>query len=70
MTVTGRKRKRFGPLVVNFASRGFLRWRVTSWGVKVGRWSWSSGTGQHTVDVPGPWSWRSARRRRRSDGAR
>ena len=64
MTVRGTKRKRFGPLVVNVASSGFLRWRVTGWGRRVGRWSWSARTGQHRLNLPGPWTWTSRRARR------
>ena len=45
------KRVRFGPLFWNFGTRG-----LTSWGVKVWRYSWSAKTQQHTFDTPGPGS--------------
>lgn len=60
MPILFRKRLRFGPFVVNAGKSG-----VTSWGLKVGRWSWNSHTGRHRVDLPGPFSWTSRGRRRR-----
>lgn len=57
--VQGRKRKRIGPVVLNMASTGWFSWRVTSWGIEVGRWSWNSRTDRHRLDLPGPWSWMS-----------
>ena len=57
MPIIFRKRFRFGPIIVNAGRNGF-----TSWGLKVGRWSWNSRTGKHRVDLPGPFSWTSRRR--------
>jgi hypothetical protein len=59
MPIIFRKRFRFGPFVVNAGRNGF-----TSWGLKIGRWSWNSRTARHRVDLPGPFSWTSGRRRR------
>lgn len=39
--VEGRKRFRFGPFTVNLGSRGLFRWRITSWGLRIGPWSWN-----------------------------
>lgn len=66
MTVRGRKRKRMGPLVLNFTSDGFMNWRLSSWGLKIGRWSWSARTGRQRLDIPGPWTWTSKNRNRRT----
>lgn len=60
-SVSGRKRKKFGPIYVNLSADGFTGWRISSWGLRVGRWSWSPRTGQHRVNLPGPWSWTSER---------
>ena len=49
-----RKAFRIGPLVLNFTPKGF-----SSWGLKIGRWSWNSRTRAHRYDLPGPFSWRS-----------
>lgn len=49
-----RKSMRFGPLKLNFGKRGF-----TSWGLKLGPWSWNSRTKSYRVDLPGPFSWTS-----------
>lgn len=49
-----RKSMRFGPLKLNFGKRGF-----TSWGLKLGPWSWNSRTRSYRVDLPGPFSWTS-----------
>lgn len=67
-TTRGRKRVRLGPLVLHFSSAGFLRWRLTSWGLKVGRWGWNARTRRHRVDIPGPWHWTSARRGKKTRG--
>lgn len=52
-----RKQIRRGPLRFNFGKNGF-----TSWGIKVGPWSWNSRTRKQRVDLPGPLSWESDRR--------
>ncbi|HEX6497747.1 MAG TPA: DUF4236 domain-containing protein [Micromonosporaceae bacterium] len=52
-----RKVVRFGPLHLNFGKRG-----LSSWSLKVGRWSWNSRTRASRVDLPGPFSWRSSTR--------
>ena len=57
MAVRGRRRVAIGPLILSFVSRGFLDWRLSSWGVKVWRWSWNSRTDRQRFDVPGPWTW-------------
>jgi hypothetical protein len=53
-----RKAMRFGPLVLNFTPKG-----LSSWGLKIGKWSWNSKTRAHRYDLPGPFSWRSRGRR-------
>lgn len=50
-----RKSLKLGPIKLNFGKRGF-----TSWGFKVGVWSWNSRTRAHRVDLPGPFSWSSS----------
>lgn len=65
MTVRGTKRKKFGPVTVNLASNGFARWRITSWGLRIGRWSWNAKSGTHSVNIPGPWRWTSKGNRTR-----
>jgi len=54
MAILFRKTMRFGPLQFHFGSKGF-----SSWGIKIGRWSWNSRTRKQRVDLPGPISWRS-----------
>ena len=54
MPIHFRKRMKFGPLVFNWGKSG-----LTSWGIKIGRWSWNSRTRRQSVDLPGPVSWRS-----------
>lgn len=49
-----RKRVRVGPVVLNFTQRG-----LSSWGLKVGRWSWNAKSRKHTVDTPGLGYWQS-----------
>lgn len=58
-TVRGQKRKKFGPITVNMASDGFMKWRITSWGIRIGPWSWNAKSKRHSVDIPGPWRWTS-----------
>ena len=48
-----RKRKRIGPIILNFTENGF-----SSWSIKIGRWSWNSRARAHRVDLPGPLSWK------------
>ncbi|MBN9757852.1 hypothetical protein Ae406Ps2_6353c [Pseudonocardia sp. Ae406_Ps2] len=64
MGVHGRKRFPLGPLVINAASTGWLRWRITSVTVRLGPWSWNSRADRQRVDLPGPWSWTGRRRNR------
>lgn len=54
-------RKRVGPLFVNYSKRG-----LTSWGFKVGPFTWNAKTHQSTFDTPGPGSvsWGGRRRTR------
>lgn len=54
MPIVFRKRVKLGPIVWNFGKNGF-----TSWGLKLGRFSWNSRTRSARVDLPGPFSWRS-----------
>jgi hypothetical protein len=54
MGIVFRRPMKFGPLRFHFTQRGF-----SSWGLKVGRWSWNSRTRAHRVDLPGPFSWKS-----------
>lgn len=51
-----RKVVKIGPLRLNFGRGG-----LSSWSLKIGRWSWNSRARAHRVDLPGPWSWRSRR---------
>jgi hypothetical protein len=51
-----RKVHRFGPLHFNVGNRG-----LSSWSIKIGKWSWNSRTRKQRVDLPGPLSWRSGR---------
>ena len=51
-----RKTLRLGPLRFNFTKRG-----LSSWGLKIGPWSWNARSGRQSVDLPGPWSWTSNR---------
>ena len=48
----------FTALQFHFGNSGF-----SSWGVKIGRWSWNSRTRKQRVDLPGPISWRSGKTR-------
>jgi hypothetical protein len=57
MSIRARKTLRFGPVRFNFTEHGF-----TSWGVKVGRWSWNARTRRSSVDLPGPFRWTQGRR--------
>jgi len=58
MPLIFRKTLRIGPVRFNFGRGGF-----TSWGVKVGAWSWNSRTRSHRVDLPGPLSWKQDKSR-------
>lgn len=49
-----RKTVRLGPIRLNFTKKG-----LSSWSVRLGRWSWNSRTRRHRVDLPGPFSWTS-----------
>jgi hypothetical protein len=49
-----RKIVRLGPLHLNFGRRG-----MSSWSIKIGKWSWNSRARRHRVDLPGPVSWTS-----------
>ena len=51
-----RKVYRIGPLHLNFTKNG-----LSSWSIKLGKWSWNSRTRAHRVDLPGPMSWTSKR---------
>lgn len=51
-----RKVIKIGPLRLNIGRNG-----LSSWSVRLGRWSWNSRARAHRVDLPGPWSWRGRR---------
>jgi len=53
-----RKRKKYGPIILNFTENGF-----SSWSIKIGRWSWNSRAKAHRVDLPGPLSWKQDKTR-------
>jgi hypothetical protein len=55
-----RRTVRLGPIRLHFTERGF-----SSWGVRVGRWTWNNRSRRHTVDTPGPGYLQSRRGRRR-----
>jgi hypothetical protein len=59
-TFRARKTIRLGPIRLNFTQNGF-----SSWGLKIGPWSWNAKTGRHTLDTPGPGSLHTRGRRRR-----
>lgn len=61
--VRGRTRKKYGPVIVNGASEGFFKWRLTSVGLEIGEWSWNSRSRRHRVDLPGPYSWTSKKQK-------
>lgn len=44
-----RKSQKIGPIKLNFTERGF-----SSWGIKIGPFSWSSKTRKKKIDTPGP----------------
>lgn len=54
MPLMFRKIVRLGPLHLNFGRRG-----MSSWSIKIGKWSWNSRARRHRVDLPGPVSWTS-----------
>ena len=58
MGILFRSRKKFGPLIFNFTKNG-----LSSWSLKIGRWSWNSRTRAHRVDLPGPLSWKQDKSR-------
>lgn len=60
MPFTFRKRLRLGPLVWNLGRRG-----LTSWGVKLGPFSWNSRSRSTSVDLPGPVNYRTRGKRGR-----
>jgi hypothetical protein len=53
MGIIFRRNMKFGPLRFHFTQNGF-----SSWGLKIGRWSWNSKTRANRVDLPGPFSWK------------
>jgi len=56
VTLLYRKVVRLGPLRLNLTKGG-----LSSWSLKIGRWSWNSRARAHRFDLPGPFSWRSGR---------
>jgi hypothetical protein len=61
MPVHYRKSHKFGPIRLNVTEHG-----MSSWSVKLGRWSWNSRTKAQRYDLPGPFTWRSRGRTRNS----
>lgn len=61
-TFLARKRLNLGPFFVNLTQRGF-----SSWGWKLGPWTRNVTRRTHTIDTPGPGSFRTSRARRRRD---
>ncbi len=61
MPLMFRKVYKVGPIHFNVGRHG-----LSSWSIKIGKWSWNSRTRAQRVDLPGPLSWRS----RRSSAAR
>lgn len=57
MPLMFRKVVRLGPVRLNFGNRG-----LTSWSIRIWRWSWNSRTRTSRVDLPGPVSWKSSKR--------
>jgi hypothetical protein len=57
MGIIFRRNMKIGPLRFHFTQNGF-----SSWGIKIGRWSWNSKTRANRVDLPGPFSWKQDRR--------
>jgi len=60
MGLVFRKRKKIGPLILNFTENGY-----SSWSLKIGRWSWNSRSRRHSVDLPGPVNYQTKSRGRR-----
>jgi hypothetical protein len=48
-----RKRKKIGPIYLNFTKNG-----LSSWSIKIGRWSWNLRARTQRFDLPGPLSWK------------
>jgi hypothetical protein len=53
-----RKTVRLGPVRLTLSEKGF-----SSWGLKLGPWSWNARTRRHTIDTPGPGAFHSRGRR-------
>jgi hypothetical protein len=64
MGVMFRKRQKYGPLILNFTEHG-----LSSWTIKIGRWSWNSRARAHRVDLPGPLSWKQNKSRSRASAS-
>lgn len=58
MPLTFRKRIPLGPLRFNIGKRG-----LTSWGIKLWRFTYNFTRGTTSVDGPGPIGWRTRGRR-------
>jgi hypothetical protein len=48
-----RNKRRLGPFQWHFTEHG-----LSSWGIKIGRWTWNSKRG-NSVDLPGKTNWSS-----------
>ena len=64
MGVRMRKQYRMGPVHWNVTQDG-----LSSWSLKLGRWSWNSRTRSQRVDLPGPFHWQGRTRRQRSESS-
>lgn len=53
MPIQYRKSHKFGPIRLNVTQNG-----MSSWSIKIGRWSWNSRTKAQRYDLPGPFTWR------------
>ncbi|MBO0853006.1 MAG: hypothetical protein J2P18_04490 [Nocardia sp.] len=54
-TYTKRKKINLGLIRLNLVKHRIIPlagWRVTSWSIHLGLWTWNSRTHKHTVDVP------------------
>jgi Protein of unknown function (DUF4236) len=61
MPLRFRKCLRLGPF------RWYVNgWRITSWGIALGRWTWNARSRRSTVNLPGPFYWTHQHRGRRS----
>lgn len=60
MRFRARKAFRLGPRFATFTQRGF-----SSWGIRIGPYTWNATRRTSTIDTPGPGSWHHQHGRRR-----